>query len=203
MDDRGNLHFYFVANNVALDFVNTLIVDERDRQLDLFNSFDDLIGWAVAAGIVDSDQAARSKRKLTGDEKSSLFSQAVIFRGQLKEMATAISKAKVVPRSVIDAINAVLASSSGHFELAVTQSGYSQVFRTHDAGQINILGPIAKSAATLLSEGDLDLVRKCQREACVLYFYDNSKRHGRRWCSMSVCGNRAKAAAHYLRTHEK
>jgi predicted RNA-binding Zn ribbon-like protein len=32
-----------------------------------------------------------------------------------------------------------------------------------------------------------------------LYFYDTTKNHTRRWCSMTGCGNRAKAAAFYER----
>ena len=32
-----------------------------------------------------------------------------------------------------------------------------------------------------------------------LMFYDRSKSHARRWCSMAVCGNRAKATAHRVR----
>ena len=30
-------------------------------------------------------------------------------------------------------------------------------------------------------------------------FYDRSKSHARRWCSMAVCGNCAKATAHRAR----
>lgn len=43
-------------------------------------------------------------------------------------------------------------------------------------------------------------LRKCAHGACVLYFYDVSKNGTRRWCSMAVCGNRAKASRHYTRT---
>jgi predicted RNA-binding Zn ribbon-like protein len=38
------------------------------------------------------------------------------------------------------------------------------------------------------------LVRKCEGTTCTLWFLDVSKAHARRWCSMAVCGNRAKAA---------
>jgi predicted RNA-binding Zn ribbon-like protein len=31
---------------------------------------------------------------------------------------------------------------------------------------------------------------------------DVSKAHGRRWCSMTICGNRAKAAAHRARARQ-
>ncbi|HNJ42487.1 MAG TPA: CGNR zinc finger domain-containing protein [Acidobacteriota bacterium] len=36
----------------------------------------------------------------------------------------------------------------------------------------------------------------------MIYFYDTTKNHTWRWCSMSLCGNRAKAAAHYRRKRQ-
>ena len=48
MGDR----FYFIANNLALDFVNTLIVGERDEPLDLLRSSDDLVKWLSEVGLV-------------------------------------------------------------------------------------------------------------------------------------------------------
>ncbi|MFD7560191.1 MULTISPECIES: CGNR zinc finger domain-containing protein [unclassified Streptomyces] len=48
-----------------------------------------------------------------------------------------------------------------------------------------------------------DRIRKCASETCVLHFHDTSRNGTRRWCSMSVCGNRAKASRHYARTRER
>ncbi|MFE9643790.1 CGNR zinc finger domain-containing protein [Streptomyces sp. NPDC006365] len=45
-----------------------------------------------------------------------------------------------------------------------------------------------------------DRVRACAHEACILHFFDTSRNGTRRWCSMAVCGNRAKASRHYART---
>lgn len=42
-------------------------------------------------------------------------------------------------------------------------------------------------------------VRKCANPRCVLWFYDQSKNGGRRWCSMEVCGNRAKVSRFHQR----
>lgn len=56
------------------------------------------------------------------------------------------------------------------------------------------LAPIAEAAATLLVEGDFGLVRTCEHPECVLWFYDRTKGHRRRWCSMALCGNRHKVA---------
>jgi predicted RNA-binding Zn ribbon-like protein len=57
------------------------------------------------------------------------------------------------------------------------------------------LAPVAAAAANLLATGDFELVRRCESETCVLWFYDRSKSHQRRWCSMASCGNRHKVAA--------
>ncbi len=35
--------------------------------------------------------------------------------------------------------------------------------------------------------------------ACVLWFYDTTRNGTRRWCSMAICGNGAKAHRHYDR----
>lgn len=45
-----------------------------------------------------------------------------------------------------------------------------------------------------------DRIHKCASETCVLHFHDTSRNGTRRWCSMAVCGNRAKASRHYART---
>lgn len=48
-----------------------------------------------------------------------------------------------------------------------------------------------------------DRIRKCAHEACILHFFDTSRNGTRRWCSMALCGNRAKASRHYARTKDQ
>ncbi|MFJ3905698.1 CGNR zinc finger domain-containing protein [Streptomyces sp. NPDC090025] len=48
-----------------------------------------------------------------------------------------------------------------------------------------------------------DRIRACAHEACLLHFFDTSRNGTRRWCSMALCGNRAKASRHYARTRER
>jgi predicted RNA-binding Zn ribbon-like protein len=59
-------------------------------------------------------------------------------------------------------------------------------------------------AAWLAADDYLSLVRegahrikRCAHPTCILHFFDTSQNGRRRWCSMAVCGNRAKAARHY------
>jgi predicted RNA-binding Zn ribbon-like protein len=66
-----------------------------------------------------------------------------------------------------------------------------------------LLAPVLWSAADLLVGPRLARVRQCANPACGWLFLDDSKSGNRRWCSMSACGNRAKAHRHYLRRKEQ
>ena len=55
-------------------------------------------------------------------------------------------------------------------------------------------------AAQNLLELDRDRLRACAGHDCVLHFYDTSRAGKRMWCSMTGCGNRAKARRHYERS---
>jgi predicted RNA-binding Zn ribbon-like protein len=49
----------------------------------------------------------------------------------------------------------------------------------------------------------LDRVRRCANPECGWLFLDDSRAGKRRWCSMSSCGNRAKARRHYHKSKEE
>jgi predicted RNA-binding Zn ribbon-like protein len=66
-----------------------------------------------------------------------------------------------------------------------------------------LLQPLAEAIADLVSHADFRLIRACEGSACTLMFLDKTKAHARRWCSMALCGNRAKVAAHRARASGK
>ena len=47
-----------------------------------------------------------------------------------------------------------------------------------------------------MCDEDFTNIRACEGHRCTLIFADHTRRRGRRWCSMAMCGNRAKQAAH-------
>jgi len=59
---------------------------------------------------------------------------------------------------------------------------------------------VAHDAADMLTSGPLERARECSGVRCAWLFLDQSRNGTRRWCDMSVCGNRAKARRHYRRT---
>jgi len=194
--------FYFIGNNLALDLANTLAADSDGRDVDLIGSFDDLIDWALETQILDLRRAVDAKRDSDKALRSSLMRQTKELRTVLKSMAAALVAGRAIPNAAIDRINSVLAKKDGHYEIVRTSDGFKSRSNIEYEDVRDLVLPVAESAMHLLCYGDLSLIRKCGNPACVLFFYDTSKRHGRKWCSMNVCGNRAKAAAFYDRNRE-
>jgi predicted RNA-binding Zn ribbon-like protein len=75
----------------------------------------------------------------------------------------------------------------GAFELRATRR-----WRSPEA----LLFPIAETLARFVCEEDFTYIKACEGPACTLLFADHTRGRARRWCSMAICGNRAKQAAH-------
>ncbi|QKV90915.1 CGNR zinc finger domain-containing protein [Streptomyces sp. NA02950] len=54
----------------------------------------------------------------------------------------------------------------------------------------------------LVTTGEHVRFKRCAEHTCAEVFWDVSKNPGRRWCSMSVCGNRPKARRHSARQRD-
>ena len=67
----------------------------------------------------------------------------------------------------------------------------------------SLLLPIAEALAKFVCEEDFARVRVCEGHLCTLVFADHTRMGARRWCSMAICGNRAKQAAHRKRLRNK
>jgi predicted RNA-binding Zn ribbon-like protein len=67
----------------------------------------------------------------------------------------------------------------------------------------SLLLPIGEVLARCVCEEDFVTIRACEGHSCTLIFADLTRRRGRRWCSMAICGNRAKQAAHRDRLRNK
>ena len=192
--------FLFVANQACLDFINTDLV-LNGRPTDLITSFKDLLLWLLKADRLTVEDAKHVERQ-GSPQGADVLQQAKAFRATLREMVEHVAARKPVPQAAVDAINRLLRHRAG-FPQVIRRSGtFERTFRSELKDSNLVLGLLAEDAADLLCACDLSLIKKCQNPACVLIFYDTTKNHGRRWCSMSLCGNRSKVAAHYRR-HRK
>jgi predicted RNA-binding Zn ribbon-like protein len=92
-------------------------------------------------------------------------------------------------------LNSFLRKAVSHPQLVWPASGAPKLERQRKQQTAEqFLSPIAEAAANLLVAGDFNLIRRCEHPECILWFYDRTKAHKRRWCSMALCGNRHKVA---------
>jgi len=68
------------------------------------------------------------------------------------------------------------------------------------SGIAGALGAVVAMTAAAMIDGSWTRLKLCPGEHCGWAFYDHSRNQSGRWCSMSVCGGRAKSRAHYQRT---
>ena len=61
------------------------------------------------------------------------------------------------------------------------------------------IGRILAAAFAAMLDGSWARLKACRGELCGWAFYDRSTNASATWCSMSVCGGRAKAGAYYRR----
>lgn len=75
--------------------------------------------------------------------------------------------------------------------------------RAVELGARDARGLVAAAAAQLALEQRLARVKICPADDCAWAFYDTSKNQSRQWCSMRVCGNRAKSRNHRERLQQR
>ena len=191
--------FIIIGDNLSLDFLNTQIVDEG-KPKDLLTNFEDFIAWQITTGLLEASEANElSKKWAHRREIQELFQEILDFRKMLRKTVESLIRGKSIPSSAVQKINEVLHQGYGYYELVKTKRGFEKRLHTDFKEPKELLLPVAESAADLLSYGNRANLRQCENSKCILYFYDTTKNHRRRWCSMSGCGNRAKAAAFYKR----
>lgn len=176
--------FYVIGNNLALDFINT-----AGNDLTLEN----LLSWAVAVNLVKASEAQDFAERWDGKDLGEIAS----FRKRLREAVISVVNKKKLPRAEIQWINTILRESGAYSELGESDAGFIKNIKIDIGKPDKIRIPITESFVDLICYSDPELLRKCEREECILYFYDTTKNHRRRWCSMAICGNRAKAAKFY------
>lgn len=179
---------YVIADHPALDMLNTTAV--VDGQLvDFWQSDADVLAWLERMGMACKGHARFAKgalleaaRALREAVRGLVEQRKAGLRGDPSELNRFLQQAASHPRLVWDS------NEAPRLEWVGGSDSPEQ-----------LLAPLSALAAELLGEGDFNLVRKCEHPDCVLWFYDRTKSHRRRWCSMAACGNRHKVAEHRKR----
>jgi predicted RNA-binding Zn ribbon-like protein len=179
-------------------FINTHYDLERDHGAELLGTPGALGDWLARRGLL-TEPARLGDRDLQ---------RALVAREGLRELARAnTSSADVaVPaaRAGPDAARAALneAAAGAIVALRFTPEG-PRYLTPADAGLDGALGALLADAARAMVDGSWARLKICPGNDCGWAFYDHSRNQAGRWCSMSVCGGRAKARSHYHRHRDR
>ncbi|ADW67788.1 CGNR zinc finger domain-containing protein [Granulicella tundricola] len=173
-----------IADHPVLNLLNTVpMVD--GALVDSLQADADVLAWLSHAGF-------RSIAKPPAP-RNSLLQAARHLREQIRTAIEDREAGNPINRSVL---NRMLSQGSSHAQLIEHPDGTFTTERIWPGNTPQqLLAPVAEAAADLLAHGDFNLIRRCEDTSCVLWFYDRTKSHQRRWCSMASCGNRNKVAA--------
>jgi predicted RNA-binding Zn ribbon-like protein len=188
--------FVFVGERLWLDFVNS---EFGIRRFDALRDFDSMVRWLEAAAVLDAERASgirrRAQQQPAGAAASLIDARRV--RAALRALAERGPLSDRVRFDGLGEINRVLGRSAGTRRVEQRADGtFIRAFVPVGDAFAGLVIPIVESAADALILGELSRVRRCADPRCQRVFFDNTKNGRRRWCDMSTCGNRAKAARH-------
>lgn len=164
---------------LVCDFVNTL---DRESGADELADAKGLAAWLRARGLWGGrptrEEAARAR--------------------SLREALRDLLYAHNGGNADTEAAAAVLDESSRRAGVEVRFDGGSLRLVSPVGG----LGAVVAAAGQAMVDGSWQSLKACSADSCRWAFVDGTRNHSRRWCSMSVCGNREKARRFRRRSAE-
>ncbi|MEV0352277.1 CGNR zinc finger domain-containing protein [Nonomuraea sp. NPDC050680] len=173
---------------VIEEFINT-----RRRDGDDIATPQQLVTWLHACGLVPADTVVNAEQRNCA-ERIREGLRALIAENNTEPVSSPR------PDGLNPAARAELAELTRDFPLMldVTVSPPRLVARTAapvEAALARLLAVVAEAVA----DGTWTRLKACREPSCRWAYYDHSRNRRRTWCSMDICGNRAKARASHQR----
>jgi predicted RNA-binding Zn ribbon-like protein len=198
----------FIADSLGLDFLNS-IATPVDTPVDWLDNGDGLLRWLAQAKLVPADALDELKAQAMPGELDKIADQARALREWFRGFVRKHMGRPLAPKALTE-----LAPLNRLLERDEAFSRISRL-RLNDGDRLelrvmrrwrspeSLLLPIGEALAKFVCEEDFADVKACEGHICTLVFVDHTRRRARRWCSMAICGNRAKQAAHRSRLKNK
>lgn len=191
--------FLFLGNAAWLDFVNTEI-GIGDERVELLTDFDALMRWGREAALLGGNEDQGSGGAgLDQSRRTAILNEALSLRAELRKAAGDLTRGRSPGSPLVDRVNKILGEHPIVLSLRRADGAWGIGLTPTEPGPRDVLARVAEDFARFMATADPRFLRRCANERCRIYFYDTSKNHTRRWCSMELCGNRAKVAGHRLR----
>jgi predicted RNA-binding Zn ribbon-like protein len=192
----------FIADAPALDFLNS-IATPTDTEIDWIENGEGFLAWLEQAQLVPPEALKALRAQAMPGEFDGVAAQARSLRKWFRKF---VYDRKGRPLRADD-----LKELGPLNRLLERDERFSRIVAGHHHGNgpglelrstrrwkspESLLLPIGAVLAKLVCEEDFSNVKACEGPACTLLFADHTRGRARRWCSMAICGNRAKQAAH-------
>lgn len=192
----------FIADATALDFLNS-VATPVDTPVDSIRDGEGFADWLEQAELVPADVLKTFRDQSLPGELDSVAAQARSLREWFRTFVKD-HKGQSLPAKALQELGPLtrLLERDERFSQIVAHShgdGVSglelrEARRWRSAE--SLLLPIGEQLAKFVCDEDFNHVKACEGHACTLMFADHTRGHARRWCSMGICGNRAKQSAH-------
>ncbi len=198
--------FDFVGGYLCLDFANTVRGYPRDSlSRECLTSYPHLVVWSQQANLTSESEAHVLLRKAERApvEAAALLERARAIREAIYSIFAAVAQGTQPTGSDLDLLNGELEWGMAGPRVMVTPDGFDWEWRKEEGALDQMLAPVARSAARLLTSAEQQLVRLCANEDCSWLFVDTTKNHRRKWCRTTGCGNVMRVRKHRERQHRK
>jgi predicted RNA-binding Zn ribbon-like protein len=159
-------------------FVNTRELDPDREEL---TDPQALREWLLGRGVI-------VPRPLTDAD----LERAVEFREALRALLLA-NNGEPLDKDAVDRLQRIAADAPVRLEIGPT-GGVDMACSAE--GVDSLVADVLTAIASAQETGEWERLKACSSDECLWAFYDRSRNHSRHWCSMQVCGNRAKTRAY-------
>jgi len=190
----------FLADSAGLDFLNS-IATPVDTTLDWIEDGEGLLAWLEQAHLVSASVLKSMRKDAMPGELDRVAAQARDLREWFRGFVRAHKGRSLTSTMVgeLAPLNRLLERDEG-YEVVIPEVGDGHAMQLQAVRRWkspeSLLLPIGQAMARLVTKEDFAQVKACEGPICTLLFADHTRARNRRWCSMDICGNRAKQAAH-------
>jgi predicted RNA-binding Zn ribbon-like protein len=194
----------FIADAQALDFLNS-VATPVDERIEWLCDSAGLLNWLAQAGLVSEAVLEQARSQSRPGELDKVAEQARDLREWFRGFVQSHRGRRLARDDLkeLQPLNRLLGRDESYTQIvsvAGRKAGalelqMSRRWRSPEA----LLLPIAEVLARFVCSQDFSDVKACEGPACTLLFADQTRGKARRWCSMAICGNRAKQAAYRRR----
>ena len=157
-------------------FVNTVDLEGGPEELADPKA---LGAWLEAHGLMEATHAVSE-----GDLKN-----AIAVREAVRGVIGANSGAKVYPLDIAT-LNEAAAASKLHARFGADAKARLE---PEAGGVAGAMGRVVAAVFAAMADDEWNRLKLCGSPTCRWVFYDQSRNHSSRWCTMASCGNRQKA----------